>query len=81
MQRALAREFINVLTTSLKKKFLEKHGNKKIERIGMKVGGPSNHAHSPHFLCVQLVADGFVKVRGFHIATKDSFNCTLLAFD
>ncbi len=49
IQTGLAPGFINVLAMSLYEEFVEKHENEKVERIGMKVGALSTHAHSPHF--------------------------------
>ncbi|NNF00558.1 MAG: saccharopine dehydrogenase, partial [Pyrinomonadaceae bacterium] len=49
VQTGLAPGFINVLAVSLYNEFVEKHQNEKVERIGMKVGALSTHAHAPHF--------------------------------
>ncbi len=49
VQTGLAPGFINVLAMSLYNEFVEKYENEKVERIGMKVGALSNHAHAPHF--------------------------------
>ena len=49
VQTGLAPGFINVLAMSLYNKFVEKHENEQVERIGMKVGALSTHAHAPHF--------------------------------
>ncbi len=49
VQTGLAPGFINVLAMSLYNKFVEKFENEKVERIGMKVGALSTHAHAPHF--------------------------------
>ena len=49
LQTGLAPGFINVLVMSLYQKFVEKHENEQVERIGMKVGALTAHAHSPHF--------------------------------
>ncbi len=49
VQTGLAPGFINVLAMSLYNEFVEKHENEKVERIGMKVGALSTHAHAPHF--------------------------------
>ncbi len=49
VQTGLAPGFINVLAVSLYNEFVEKHENEKVERIGMKVGALSTHAHAPHF--------------------------------
>lgn len=49
LQTGLAPGFINVLAMSLYNKFVEQFENEKVERIGMKVGALSTHAHAPHF--------------------------------
>jgi saccharopine dehydrogenase-like NADP-dependent oxidoreductase len=49
VQTGLAPGFINVLAMSLYRKFVEKYENERVERIGMKVGALSTHAHAPHF--------------------------------
>lgn len=49
LQTGLAPGFINVLAMSLYKKFVENYENEKVERIGMKVGALTAHAHEPHF--------------------------------
>ena len=49
LQTGLAPGFINVLAMSLYNKFVEKYENEKVEKIGMKVGALTAHAHEPHF--------------------------------
>lgn len=49
LQTGLAPGFINVLAMSLYHKFVAQFENEKIERIGMKVGALTAHAHQPHF--------------------------------
>jgi saccharopine dehydrogenase-like NADP-dependent oxidoreductase len=49
LQTGLAPGFINVLAMSLYNKFVVDYGNEKVERIGMKVGALTAHAHEPHF--------------------------------
>lgn len=49
LQTGLAPGFINVLAMSLYQDFVEKHQNEKVEKIGMKVGALTAHAHEPHF--------------------------------
>jgi len=49
LQTGLAPGFINVLAMSLYENFVEKFENERVERIGMKVGALTAHAHSPHF--------------------------------
>jgi saccharopine dehydrogenase-like NADP-dependent oxidoreductase len=49
LQTGLAPGFINVLAMSLYHQFVENYENEKVERIGMKVGALTAHAHEPHF--------------------------------
>ena len=49
LQTGLAPGFINVLAMSLYNRFVEQHDSEKVERIGMKVGALTAHAHEPHF--------------------------------
>jgi len=49
LQTGLAPGFINVLAMSLYNEFVEKYDNEKVEKIGMKVGALTAHAHEPHF--------------------------------
>ena len=49
LQTGLAPGFINVLALKLYHEFVEKHENEKVERVGMKVGALTAHAHAPHF--------------------------------
>jgi len=49
LQTGLAPGFINVLAMSLYGQFVENYENEKVERIGMKVGALTAHAHEPHF--------------------------------
>jgi saccharopine dehydrogenase-like NADP-dependent oxidoreductase len=49
LQTGLAPGFVNVLAMSLYNKFTTQFGVKKVEKIGMKVGALTAHAHSPHF--------------------------------
>ncbi len=49
LQTGLAPGFINVLAMSLYNRFVEKHENERVEKIGMKVGALTAHAHEPHF--------------------------------
>jgi len=49
LQTGLAPGFINVLAMSLYQDFVEKYENEKVEKIGMKVGALTAHAHEPHF--------------------------------
>jgi saccharopine dehydrogenase-like NADP-dependent oxidoreductase len=49
LQTGLAPGFVNVLAMSLYNKFVEKFENETVEKIGMKVGALTAHAHQPHF--------------------------------
>ena len=49
LQTGLAPGFINVLAMSLYRRFVEKYENEQVEKIGMKVGALTAHAHEPHF--------------------------------
>jgi saccharopine dehydrogenase-like NADP-dependent oxidoreductase len=49
LQTGLAPGFINVLAMSLYIRFVQQYENEKVEKIGMKVGALTAHAHEPHF--------------------------------
>ncbi len=49
LQTGLAPGFINVLAMSLYQKFVAQFENEQVEKIGMKVGALTAHAHAPHF--------------------------------
>ena len=49
LQTGLAPGFINVLAMSLYQKFKREFGVEKVEKIAMKVGALTAHAHQPHF--------------------------------
>jgi saccharopine dehydrogenase-like NADP-dependent oxidoreductase len=49
LQTGLAPGFINVLAMSLYHKFVDQFENEQVEKIGMKVGALTAHAHQPHF--------------------------------
>jgi len=49
LQTGLAPGFINVLAMSLYQKFQAQFGVEKVEKIEMKVGALTAHAHRPHF--------------------------------
>ena len=49
LQTGLAPGFINVKAMELYNEFVAKFENEKIERLGMKVGALTAHAHTPHF--------------------------------
>ena len=49
LQTGLAPGFINVKAMQLYNEFVAKYENEKVERVGMKVGAMTAHAHAPHF--------------------------------
>lgn len=49
LQTGLAPGFINVLAVSLYNRFVRDFGNEQVEKIAMKVGALTAHAHAPHF--------------------------------
>jgi len=49
LQTGLAPGFINVKAMELYRKFVASYENEHVERIGMKVGALTAHAHAPHF--------------------------------
>jgi saccharopine dehydrogenase-like NADP-dependent oxidoreductase len=49
LQTGLAPGFVNVLAMSLYRKFVAQFENEAVERVAMKVGALTAHAHSPHF--------------------------------
>jgi saccharopine dehydrogenase-like NADP-dependent oxidoreductase len=49
LQTGLAPGFINVLAMSLYRNFVRQFENETVEKIGMKVGALTAHAHQPHF--------------------------------
>ncbi len=49
LQTGLAPGFVNVLAMLLYRKFVEQFENETIEKLGMKVGALTAHAHQPHF--------------------------------
>lgn len=75
LQTGLAPGFINVLAMSLYNRFVAQFENEKVEKIGMKVGALTTHAHSPHFYGFTWspigVATEYIKpsrvIRGFEI--------------
>lgn len=82
LQTGLAPGFINVLAMSLYKKFVENYENEKVERIGMKVGALTAHAHEPHFYGFTWspigVATEYVKnsrvIRNYEITDKPALS-------
>ncbi|QQS33682.1 MAG: saccharopine dehydrogenase NADP-binding domain-containing protein [Acidobacteriota bacterium] len=49
LQTGLAPGFINVQAMALYREFVAKYNNEKVERVAMKVGALTAHAHEPHF--------------------------------
>lgn len=49
LQTGLAPGFINVKAMELYNHFVQKYENEKVDRVGMKVGALTAHAHAPHF--------------------------------
>ena len=49
LQTGLAPGFINVKAMQLYNEFVAKYENENVERVGMKVGAMTAHAHAPHF--------------------------------
>lgn len=49
LQTGLAPGFVNVLAMSLYQKFVSQFENETVEKIAMKVGALTAHAHQPHF--------------------------------
>ncbi len=49
LQTGLAPGFINVKAMELYNEFVHKYENENVERVGMKVGAMTAHAHAPHF--------------------------------
>jgi saccharopine dehydrogenase-like NADP-dependent oxidoreductase len=70
LQTGLAPGYINVLAMSLYRQFVESYENEKVERIGMKVGALTAHAHAPHYYGFTWspigVATEYVKSRKGH---------------
>jgi saccharopine dehydrogenase-like NADP-dependent oxidoreductase len=76
LQTGLAPGFINVLAMSLYNKFVKEFENETVEKVAMKVGALTAHAHQPHFYGFTWspigVATEYVKpsrvIRDFQIA-------------
>lgn len=49
LQTGLAPGFINVLAMKLYGEFVQNHQSESVERVAMKVGALTAHAHAPHF--------------------------------
>lgn len=82
LQTGLAPGFINVLAMSLYRKFVAEFENEQVEKIGMKVGALTAHAHQPHFYGFTWspigVATEYVKpsrvVRDYQIAEQPALS-------
>lgn len=82
LQTGLAPGYINVLAMSLYRQFVNSYENEKVERIGMKVGALTAHAHAPHFYGFTWspigVATEYVKssrvIRDFEITEKPALS-------
>lgn len=82
LQTGLAPGFINVLAMSLYNRFSAEYRVEKVERIGMKVGALSAHAHAPHFYGFTWspigVATEYVKdsraLRDYHITNLSALS-------
>jgi saccharopine dehydrogenase-like NADP-dependent oxidoreductase len=78
LQTGLAPGFINVQAMALYREFVAKYNNEEVERIAMKVGALTAHAHEPHFygftwspigVATEYVKDSRV-IRDFKIAER-----------
>ena len=82
LQTGLAPGYINVLALKLYREFVQKHENEKVERVGMKVGALTAHAHAPHFYGFTWspigVATEYVKnsrvIRGYEITERPALS-------
>jgi saccharopine dehydrogenase-like NADP-dependent oxidoreductase len=82
LQTGLAPGFVNVLAMSLYRQFVDNYKNEQVDRIGMKVGALTAHAHSPHFYGFTWspigVATEYVKssrvIRDFSITEKPALS-------
>ncbi len=82
LQTGLAPGFINVKAMELYNEFVAKYENEKVERVGMKVGALTAHAHAPHFYGFTWspigVATEYVKnsrvIRDFAITEKPALS-------
>jgi saccharopine dehydrogenase-like NADP-dependent oxidoreductase len=82
LQTGLAPGFINVLAMKLYREFVERYQNERVERVGMKVGALTAHAHAPHFYGFTWspigVATEYVKnsrvIRGYKITDRPALS-------
>lgn len=82
LQTGLAPGFINVLAMELYGEFIEKYENEQVERVAMKVGALTAHAHAPHFygftwspigVATEYVKDSRV-IRDFEITERPALS-------
>lgn len=82
LQTGLAPGFINVQAMALYREFVSKFDNENIERVAMKVGALTAHAHEPHYygftwspigVATEYVKDSRV-IRDFKIAERPALS-------
>lgn len=82
LQTGLAPGFINVLAMGLYGEFVRKYENEQVERVAMKVGALTAHAHAPHFygftwspigVATEYVKDSRV-IRDFEITERPALS-------
>lgn len=82
LQTGLAPGFINVQAMALYREFVAKHENEMVERVAMKVGALTAHAHEPHYygftwspigVATEYVKDSRV-IRDFKIAERPALS-------
>ena len=82
LQTGLAPGFINVQAMELYHEFVSKYENEKVERVAMKVGALTAHAHEPHYygftwspigVATEYVKDSRV-IRDFKIAERPALS-------
>lgn len=82
LQTGLAPGFINVQAMALYREFVAKYENEMVERVAMKVGALTAHAHEPHYygftwspigVATEYVKDSRV-VRDFKIAERPALS-------
>ena len=82
LQTGLAPGFINVQAMALYREFVSKYENENVERVAMKVGALTAHAHEPHYygftwspigVATEYVKDSRV-IRDFKIAERPALS-------
>jgi len=82
LQTGLAPGFINVQAMALYREFVRRFGNEEVERVAMKVGALTAHAHEPHFygftwspigVATEYVKDSRV-IRDFKISERPALS-------